>query len=122
MLARACAVSPFCTGSDDLTNVTTLSFLSSARGYHIDEISKSETLEIDIDYYLKNQIHPVVGRMMEPIEGTDNAQIADCLGLDPAAFRREYTMQVRDTNESFQRRREKGQQGTAAKMEESTLV
>lgn len=67
----------------------------SARAYHIDDLRKNETLEVDIDYYLKNQIHPVVGRMMEPIEGTDNAQIAMCLGLDPGAFRREYTMQVR---------------------------
>ena len=72
-----------------------LNRLCSARAYHIDDLRKNETLEVDIDYYLKNQIHPVVGRMMEPIEGTDNAQIALCLGLDPGAFRREYTMQVR---------------------------
>eukprot|EP00198_Chlamydomonas_reinhardtii_P009371 XP_001698708.1 DNA polymerase alpha subunit one [Chlamydomonas reinhardtii] len=29
-------------------------------------------------------IHPVVSRLVSPIEGTDAAHIADCLGLDPA--------------------------------------
>jgi hypothetical protein len=30
------------------------------------------------------QVHPVVSRLVNPIEGTDAAHIADCLGLDPA--------------------------------------
>ena len=33
------------------------------------------------------QVHPVVSRLCAPIEGTDGAHIADCLGLDPARFR-----------------------------------
>ncbi|GIM16516.1 hypothetical protein Vretimale_19154, partial [Volvox reticuliferus] len=33
------------------------------------------------------QIHPVVSRLVSPIEGTDAAHIADCLGLDPARYR-----------------------------------
>ncbi len=35
------------------------------------------------------QIHPVVARLLEPIEGTDAAQLAHCLGLDPGAFSKE---------------------------------
>ena len=33
------------------------------------------------------QVHPVVSRLCAPIEGTDAARLADCLGLDPARFR-----------------------------------
>ena len=33
------------------------------------------------------QVHPVVARVCAAIEGTDSAQLADCLGLDPAKFR-----------------------------------
>ena len=36
---------------------------------------------------LPPQVHPVVSRLCAPIEGTDGAHIADCLGLDPARFR-----------------------------------
>ena len=33
------------------------------------------------------QVHPVVTRLCAPIEGTDPARLADCLGLDPSRFR-----------------------------------
>lgn len=33
------------------------------------------------------QVHPSVSRLCAPIEGTDEARIADCLGLDPSKFR-----------------------------------
>ena len=32
------------------------------------------------------QVHPVVLRLCAPIEGTDAAWLADCLGLDPAKY------------------------------------
>jgi DNA polymerase alpha subunit A len=32
------------------------------------------------------QVHPVVARLCTPIEGTDAARLADCLGLDPSRF------------------------------------
>ena len=35
------------------------------------------------------QVHPVVSRLCAPIEGTEAAQLADCLGLDPAKFRQQ---------------------------------
>ena len=40
----------------------------------------------DLDWYLRQQIHPPVARVCEPIEGTDAAQIASCLGMDPSKF------------------------------------
>lgn len=64
------------------------------RAYHPDEIKKSEgKLKVDIEWYLTQQIHPSITRLCEPIPGTDPAQIADCLGLDPSKF------QQRDSTE-----------------------
>lgn len=58
------------------------------RAYHVDELKNSETLKIDVKYYLSQQIHPVVSRLCEPIEGTDAHEIASFLGLDPSAFKK----------------------------------
>lgn len=57
------------------------------RAYHLDELKTESKLKIDKVYYLANQIHPVVSRLLKPIEGTDSARIAECLGLDPAKYR-----------------------------------
>lgn len=34
-----------------------------------------------MEYYLAHQIHPVVSRLCDPIEGTDSALIAEMLGM-----------------------------------------
>ncbi|KAL4220500.1 DNA polymerase alpha catalytic subunit [Mactra antiquata] len=60
---------------------------ASQRAYHPDELMKSENLKIDIKYYLAHQVHPVVSRLCDPIEGTDAAHIAECLGLDASGYR-----------------------------------
>lgn len=64
------------------------------RGYHIDEVKGApvgedgvKKLKVDKLYYLSNQIHPVICRLLEPIEGIDSAVIAEKLGLDPKDFR-----------------------------------
>ncbi|GKB44965.1 DNA polymerase alpha catalytic subunit, partial [Tanacetum coccineum] len=57
------------------------------RARHPDELKKdNENLMIDIDYYLAQQIHPVVSRLCASIEGTSPSMLADCLGLDPSKF------------------------------------
>ncbi|KAK1410275.1 hypothetical protein QVD17_36810 [Tagetes erecta] len=57
------------------------------RARHPDELTKdNEKLMIDIDYYLAQQIHPVVSRLCASIEGTSPSMLADCLGLDPSKF------------------------------------
>lgn len=61
------------------------------RAYHIEEIKNSDTLKVDVKYYLSQQIHPVVARLCEPIEGTDAYEIASVLGLDASAFKRTKT-------------------------------
>ncbi|KAG2444014.1 hypothetical protein HYH02_009213 [Chlamydomonas schloesseri] len=57
------------------------------RARHPEELREQSNLAVDVEYYLAQQIHPVVSRLVSPIEGTDAAHIADCLGLDPARYR-----------------------------------
>nr|XP_027198086.1 DNA polymerase alpha catalytic subunit-like [Dermatophagoides pteronyssinus] len=69
------------------------------RGYHLDEVrqkllkqqekqkddsagDKDSTFHIDIDYYLSQQIFPVVSRLCEPLDGTDTVILAEFLGID----------------------------------------
>ncbi|KER27418.1 hypothetical protein T265_05525 [Opisthorchis viverrini] len=73
--------------------------VATQRGYSPGEltnrgVSKSAddqqpSLTVDVNYYLAHQIHPVVSRLVAPIEGTSPARIADCLGLDPSGYRRQ---------------------------------
>ncbi|KAL4066177.1 hypothetical protein J3A83DRAFT_4433487 [Scleroderma citrinum] len=59
------------------------------RAKHPDELKKAAPGELSIDYehYLSNQILPPIERLCEPIEGTDRARLAECLGLDPGRYR-----------------------------------
>ncbi|KAK8938032.1 DNA polymerase alpha catalytic subunit [Platanthera guangdongensis] len=57
------------------------------RARHPDELTRENTeWMIDIDYYLSQQIHPVVSRLCASIQGTSPARLADCLGLDSSKF------------------------------------
>uniref|UniRef100_A0A2K6FDQ2 DNA polymerase n=1 Tax=Propithecus coquereli TaxID=379532 RepID=A0A2K6FDQ2_PROCO len=60
---------------------------ASQRAYAPEQLQKQDSLIIDTQYYLAQQIHPVVARICEPIEGIDSVLIATWLGLDPAQFR-----------------------------------
>lgn len=51
------------------------------RAYHVDEKKARPDLKIDIKYYLSQQIHPVVTRLCDPIDGIDAIQIAESLGM-----------------------------------------
>ncbi|XP_028164527.1 DNA polymerase alpha catalytic subunit [Ostrinia furnacalis] len=57
------------------------------RAYHIEELKIMDNLKIDYKYYLAHQLHPVISRICEPIEGMDPARVADCLGLDPSGYK-----------------------------------
>ncbi|KAG5643370.1 hypothetical protein DXG03_001018 [Asterophora parasitica] len=58
------------------------------RAKHPDEIRRAGSeLKIDFQYYLAHQVLPPIERLCEPIEGTDRARLAECLGLDPAKYR-----------------------------------
>jgi DNA polymerase alpha subunit A len=59
------------------------------RGYLREEVvsSSSPSLIIDINYYLHQQILPVISRLLEPFDGTDQAYLAQCLGLDSSKYK-----------------------------------
>nr|CAH8874292.1 unnamed protein product [Trichobilharzia regenti] len=63
------------------------------------ESSAQGPLSIDVNYYLAHQIHPVVSRLVAPIEGTSPARIADCLGLDPSGYRRSNVTAIGDEDD-----------------------
>ena len=62
-----------------------------SRAFHPDEIHRSQStaskLEVDIEWYMTQQILPPTQRLCEPIEGTSPAQLAEKLGLDSSKFR-----------------------------------
>jgi len=81
------------------------------RAYHIDEVKDAKSdLSVDINYYLAQQLHPVVSRLCEPLEGTDSARIAQCLGLDPEQYRRSVRVEVTADDQNMQRNEEKFRQ------------
>ncbi|KIK93692.1 hypothetical protein PAXRUDRAFT_12489 [Paxillus rubicundulus Ve08.2h10] len=59
------------------------------RAKHPDELRKATPKEFSIDYehYLAHQVLPPIERLCEPIEGTNRARLAECLGLDPSRYR-----------------------------------
>uniref|UniRef100_A0A6A7FRZ6 DNA polymerase n=1 Tax=Hirondellea gigas TaxID=1518452 RepID=A0A6A7FRZ6_9CRUS len=69
---------------------------SSQRAYHPDELKSNSSLTIDSNYYLAHQLHPVIARLCDPIEGSDAARIAECLGLDPSNYRASRQYQQHD--------------------------
>ncbi|XP_066584216.1 DNA polymerase alpha catalytic subunit [Prorops nasuta] len=70
------------------------------RAYHIDEYKKSDTLKIDVNYYLLSQIFPVVLRICEPIEGIDDVLLAQNLGLENI-YKSKRTIHVGDAEVPF---------------------
>ncbi|EEC17676.1 DNA polymerase alpha catalytic subunit, putative [Ixodes scapularis] len=74
-------LSDFCVTKDGSSQTAT------QRAYHPEELKGNDSLSIDKQYYLAQQIHPVVARICAPIDGTDAAMIAEVLGLNPAHYR-----------------------------------
>eukprot|EP01125_Pyxidicula_operculata_P001397 TRINITY_DN11290_c0_g1_i1.p1 TRINITY_DN11290_c0_g1~~TRINITY_DN11290_c0_g1_i1.p1 ORF type:complete len:1462 (-),score=412.66 TRINITY_DN11290_c0_g1_i1:67-4452(-) len=76
----------------DSNNTTNNNKPSSSSSHHLSSRAispvqfKKEDKKLDIDWYLANQIHPPISRLCAPIEGTDSALIAECLGLDATKF------------------------------------
>ncbi|KAJ1763626.1 DNA-directed DNA polymerase alpha catalytic subunit pol1 [Coemansia sp. RSA 1752] len=58
------------------------------RARHVDEVRESNgTLVPDPEWYLNQQVLPPCARLLESLEGTDMATLAQCLGLDATKFR-----------------------------------
>ena len=57
------------------------------RAYSVEEVKTNSSLKVDTLYYLSQQLHPVVSRLCDPVEGMDSARVAQCLGLDPSQYK-----------------------------------
>lgn len=57
------------------------------RAYSPDELKNGPHLKPDVQYYLSQQVHPVVSRLCEHLDGIDAVRIAEFLGLDPSGYR-----------------------------------
>ncbi|XP_036377688.1 DNA polymerase alpha catalytic subunit [Megalops cyprinoides] len=68
----------------------------SQRAYALEQLQKQPNLSLDTQYYLSQQVHPVVSRICDPIEGIDAVLIATWLGLDPSQFRVQQQQQRED--------------------------
>ncbi|XP_035271225.1 DNA polymerase alpha catalytic subunit isoform X1 [Anguilla anguilla] len=68
----------------------------SQRAYAPEQLEKQGGLSLDTQYYLAQQVHPVVSRICDPIEGIDAVLIATWLGLDPSQFRAQQQHQRED--------------------------
>ena len=67
-----------CVFFQDGSNLT-----ATQRAYAPEQLQKLDNLAIDTQYYLAQQIHPVVARICEPIDGIDAVLIALWLGKCP---------------------------------------
>lgn len=56
------------------------------RARHPHEFQLDPSLRVDIGWYKKQQVHPLVSRLLAPVEGTDAARLAECIGLDGTRF------------------------------------
>ena len=52
--------------------------------------------------HLKLQVHPVVSRLCAPIDGTDPARLAHCLGLDASRFHKQAQSSTAQAREEIQ--------------------
>ncbi|KAK2967591.1 hypothetical protein RJ640_030462 [Escallonia rubra] len=78
-------------------NNSTTSTGVAQRARHPEELKKDDgKWIIDIDYYLAQQIHPVISRLCASIQGTSPARLADCLGLESSKFQSKSTEAVND--------------------------
>ncbi|XP_063811770.1 DNA polymerase alpha catalytic subunit isoform X2 [Pseudophryne corroboree] len=71
------------------------------RAYAPEQLQKQDNLSIDTQYYLSQQVHPVVSRICEPIDGIDSMLIAAWLGLDPSQFRVQQHYQKDEENDAL---------------------
>lgn len=72
---------------------------SALRAYHPDDVVK-QNMQLDIEWYLHQQVHPPLTRLCSPIDGTDPARLAECLGLDTKRYN--FTSGLGDNDNSIE--------------------
>ncbi|KAF1763587.1 hypothetical protein GCK72_011854 [Caenorhabditis remanei] len=62
--------------------------VTNALGQFWQLLTSNQSKRADLLYYLAQQIHPVVSRLVEPIEETDAVRIAESLVLDSSNYKK----------------------------------
>ncbi|GLH01797.1 DNA polymerase alpha catalytic subunit [Gryllus bimaculatus] len=73
------------------------------RAYHLDELKMDKNLKIDYKYYLAHQIHPVITRLLDPVDGIDSCRIAEFLGLDPTPYKQSLRQQAAKSEDNTEK-------------------
>ncbi|CAK9111864.1 unnamed protein product [Durusdinium trenchii] len=60
--------------------------LLAERARHPHDVQTDQSLSLDIAWYKKQQVHPLVSRILAVVEGTSSARLAECLGIDSTRF------------------------------------
>nr|AAG52947.1 type I DNA polymerase alpha [Urostyla grandis] len=70
----------------------------SEKAYHPDEVLTSKgKIQLDVDWYITQQILPIISRLIEHIEGIEADFIAQCFGIDPKKYK--YTSSIQKSND-----------------------
>ncbi|XP_053207182.1 DNA polymerase alpha catalytic subunit-like [Panonychus citri] len=72
----------------DESNKEFMALPSTQRAFHPDELKENPSLKIDSNYYISQQILPVISRLCEPIEGTDSHIMAEIMGVESTGLHR----------------------------------
>ncbi|KAL0089598.1 hypothetical protein F4703DRAFT_1914916 [Phycomyces blakesleeanus] len=83
----------------DVPNGTKAGFAE--RAYHPDDVI-SGSMQLDIEWYLNQQVFPPIVRLCSPIEGTAPGLLAECLGLDPTKYNIGSRMNSNDRDKDFE--------------------
>jgi len=71
------------------------------RARHPQEFEIDPTLRVDVAWYKSQQVHPLITRLLGPIDGTDPARQAECLGMDGTRFARAAAAAAGVSNHAF---------------------
>ncbi|XP_063931450.1 DNA polymerase alpha catalytic subunit-like isoform X2 [Zophobas morio] len=89
-------------GSTEPGNQLDIHSPTAMRAFHPDELGGDHSLVVDIHYYLKQQIYPVVSRLTDPIDEISDYMIAESLGIEsPGHFSKKFISEEELDEEKF---------------------
>eukprot|EP00917_Polyrhabdina_sp_WS-2016_P008572 GHVP01019197.1.p1 GENE.GHVP01019197.1~~GHVP01019197.1.p1 ORF type:complete len:1191 (-),score=173.06 GHVP01019197.1:50-3622(-) len=75
----------------------------SDNAFHIEELKEDSSLNINVDWYIKNQIYPALQRLCSHVSGFDDNTLRKCLGLKESFS---YNYVEEDIDESIDEKKE----------------
>ncbi|PKI84075.1 DNA-directed DNA polymerase [Malassezia vespertilionis] len=88
----------FCLGAQDAKRT------QAEHAFHPDDVRRNQgdkAYQVDYKHYLSLQIMPPIERLCDSIQGTDRSRLAQCLGLDAAAYATSTTLDTHTSSREF---------------------